>query len=108
MRLGARSRLSLSTSVGGVGNGRGNKAARKAYLSGATVVSFQSSSTKRGMGNGCLSRSRSKTVPCVALDAAQPFDFESKQGAARTKGPEPAASEEAGPSSPAPATAGGR
>ena len=31
------------------------------------------------MGSGCTKPGRGGVAPCVALDAAQPFDFESKK-----------------------------
>ena len=55
--------------------------ARKTFLVGRALTDGGGTRRSRpgGMGSGCTKPGRGGVAPCVALDAAQPFDFESKK-----------------------------
>ena len=59
--------------------------ARKTFLVGRALTDGGGTRRTRrsrpvgGMGSGCTKPGRGGVAPCVALDAAQPFDFESKK-----------------------------
>ena len=57
--------------------------ARKTFLVGRALTDGGGTRRRRsrpgGMGSGCTKPGRGGVAPCVALDAAQPFDFESKK-----------------------------
>ena len=54
--------------------------ARKTFLVGRALTGGGTRTSRPGgMGSGCTKPGRGGVAPCVALDAAQPFDFESKK-----------------------------
>ena len=65
----------------GAGGGSLRQARKKTFLVGRALTGggTRRSRPGGGMGSGCTKPGRSGVAPCVALDAAQPFDFESKK-----------------------------